>query len=1169
MIREEIKNKTAKMLKDTEPSTDPPLEENEGPPGPSATDASEIDGGFEFVPLTPAKPVDARKKNQESVKSPPKAAKKTPKALQKEIAKKLVKVKDLLQAKKIECQKLDGLHGENAPKPNPDSAKQKDDSEDESEITDSNHTIESCKGSDTQQKPKVNPAIQREFDTDKEAILAKVQDVKHKMRQLNLYSPPPELSTLGGPTKTSVSTSTVSSTSGSTGSKKQKTSGITENAIKKSDSTPTVSGVSASTGSKKQKAASKASGQSQSSKKLVTTVFKLPSAEDLLLLTLLPLSSQQRDDYIEKIGKERSFLVPGKKKKGSMEIDPMWVPLANELKSRALTHAYGRQWKEYQSEDGISRPFLAVSNLEKVQDAKKIRQPRIFEDEVSYLLNNGKTTEKKDYKQELTLENVSKAEHNGFLTEQNKTALNQLVERLVVEGVGYVVEGVLRVNGTNNAQAFVDDHTREADVFINSILLRKCAMDGDFVKVFVKHGEVTDVSDSASLPRSVDEIDDGDGQLKLIAQQERPKNNWGFVVEILEKRHSRSCVGSFIPSAQANNEFLKFVPRDSRIPVMRVNKQNWPEALFKKKSKDIESVIYQAEIIEWKNDIPIGTIVKSIGLCGELESENQAILIEYDLDVSPYSDAIINSLPSSPFLIPEEEIARREDLRDECVFTIDPLTARDLDDALSCKMLKNGNYLIGVHISDVSYFLQEGSELDELVKLRATSIYMVDNVYHMLPKPLCFLCSLLPGEDKMAFSVFWEITPDAKVLNTRFARTVINSCCQLAYEHAQVMLDKPNENLNSDDFPKMYHGYTANYLSRIVNLLQSIAVQLRARRMENGCLRINQPKLSFTLDPSSGKPTAYNVYELRTANQMIEDFMLLANASVAELCYSKFADLAILRNHYSPSEAQMNGVAKVLAKHGRTIRVESSKSIAESLEAIIASCPQPDAARAVLNVMLAKPMTRARYFCSAFASHEEDFYHYALAIPMYTHFTSPIRRYADCMVHRVLSAALELTDPPSRTPEELGKLTGICNIKKYNAKLAGDASSLLYFRHYLQNVGSIETEAAVMDIAQHHLELVLIETGHVIRINHKRLTKSLDIKVTEVSNHTRHCVFIPRDTNIPSANISLFSKVRVTVELVKNVITITSVLPLATSTTELSSDAIAGVSKCPLESSDQ
>ncbi|EDS42911.1 exosome complex exonuclease RRP44 [Culex quinquefasciatus] len=1152
-LREEIKSDTSKMLQETAPSTEPVPDEEEGDDDssePSAgsdppllsSDDNEADGGkIEFVELVSANkpPSKLEKENEEppAAAGGSKANPTDPVKLKKEILKKHNAANRKLEKKREECRKLDeGQEGEES------------DGDGSCSVTSS---VKSKNSSKKQQPAVVDPAVQKRFDAHSKKICNRIKAVQSKLQQLRISG------------AVSDNSSTVSSTSGTSSKVTTSSKAAAKNAKKNAAGNAakqqnlnnifTKNGSAAFFPNPAQPSTPISQLNLMANHRVQVGTSPLPSCiqglakpENLLLLTLLTLSPKQRDEYLLKLGKEKTLLTVRHQKgqsaeKKSVEINPNLQEFAVNLKSRAMVHLYGPQARVATQEE-VSRPFLTVTAADKIQEVKKVREVRTFEEEVSYLLNNGKVTDKADYKKELTLQNVSKAERNGFLTEANQKALHELVDEVVKKELGYVVEGVVRVNVNNNSQAFVDDHTRDADVYINTVLLRKCAMDGDRVRVFVKHGEVQPEEDSEDSP----------------VKSERLKNNWGFVIDILEKRHSRVCVGTFMPYYQSSNQYIKFSPRDLKIPVMRIYKQHWPEAIFKNDFKQLESVIYQAEIIEWHEDVPIGTILKSIGKCGELEAENQALLVEYDLDVSPYSEEIINSLPPSPFQIPEEELKKREDLREECVFTIDPLTARDLDDALSCKVLKNGNFEIGVHISDVSYFLKEGSELDELVKLRATSIYMVDNVYHMLPKPLCFLCSLLPGEDKLAFSVFWEITPDAKVLSTRFAKTVINSCTQLAYEHAQVMLDKPTENLRTDDFPPILHDYTPNYLSRIVNQLQSIAVQLRARRMENGCIKINQPKLSFTLDPNTGKPTSYAVYELRTANQMIEDFMLLANSSVAEFTYSKFKDLAILRNHFAPSSPQLTNLAKLLAKHGHTLRHDSSKAIAESFETISNACPQPEAARAVLNIMMAKPMTRALYFCSAFTKLPEDFFHYALAIPMYTHFTSPIRRYADCLVHRVLTAALDLSEPPARTPEELSQLANICNVKKYNAKLAGDSSSLLYFKHYLKKAKSIETTAAVSDIGQQLLELVLISTGHVCKVSYKQLAKVADFKLTEDTKPFRHCMLLPKDRKIAPAELRLFSEVRVTVQLVKEAVTVTSVLPSLQVQSKESTPAVGG-----------
>uniref|UniRef100_A0A1Q3F3W7 Putative exosomal 3'-5' exoribonuclease complex subunit n=1 Tax=Culex tarsalis TaxID=7177 RepID=A0A1Q3F3W7_CULTA len=1136
-LREEIKSDTRKMLQETLPSTDPVPDDDGDDSSGSSTGSdpplstgedNDADGNIEFVELVSAnKPNKPDKENEKP--PPPAGGDPDPVKLKKEILKKHNAANKKLEKKREECRKLDGTQEGELVEGfvGMAGARVVEESDGSCSVTSSAKSKTSSK----KQKPVViDPAVQKRFEAHSQKICNRIKAVQSKLQQLRLTG------------AVSDNSSTVSSTSG-TGSKAT-TKAAVKNAKKTAKNAQTPQNknfVSTKDGSAAffpdpqtttpfSQLNLTANYKAQVPPPLPSCIQGLAKQENILLLTLLTLNPKQRDDYLLMLGKENSLLtaVKGGYQKGQpakpVEINPSLQEFAVNLKSRAMVQLYGAQARQA-TQDEVSRPFLTVTAADKIQEVKKVREVRTFEDEVSYLLNNGKVTDKANYKQELTLQNVSKAERNAFLTEANQKALRDLVDELVKNERGYVVEGVLRVNVNNNSQAFVDDHTRAADVYINSVLLRKCAMDGDLVRVFVKHGEPEEESEDSPT------------------KSERLKNNWGFVVDIVEKRHSRVCVGTFMPYYQSANQYIRFSPRDLKIPVMRIYKQHWPEAIFKNEFKQLESVIYQAEIIEWREDVPIGTILRSIGKCGELEVENQALLVEYDLDVSPYSEEIISSLPPSPFQIPEEELKKREDLREECVFTIDPLTARDLDDALSCKVLKNGNFEIGVHISDVSYFLKEGSELDELVKLRATSIYMVDNVYHMLPKPLCFLCSLLPGEDKLAFSVFWEITPDAKVLSTRFAKTVINSCTQLAYEHAQVMLDKPTENLRVEDFPPILHGYTPNFLSRIVNQLQSIAVQLRARRMENGCIKINQPKLSFTLDPNTGKPTSYAVYELKTANQLIEDFMLLANSSVAKFTYSKFKDLAILRNHFAPSSTQLKNLAKLLAKHGHTLQHDSSKAIAQSFETISNACPQPEAARAVLNIMMAKPMTRALYFCSAFAKLPEDFFHFALAIPMYTHFTSPIRRYADCLVHRVLTAALELSDPPARTPEELAQLATICNVKKYNAKLAGDASSLLYFKHYLRQAKSIKTTAAVSDIGQQLIELVLISTGHVCKVSYKSLAKVADFKLTEDTKPVRHCLLLPKDKKIAPAELRLFSEVRVTVQLVKEAVTVTSVLP--------------------------
>lgn len=327
---------------------------------------------------------------------------------------------------------------------------------------------------------------------------------------------------------------------------------------------------------------------------------------------------------------------------------------------------------------------------------------------------------------------------------------------------------------------------------------------------------------------------------------------------------------------------------------MKIPKISWPSG-FQSSPDLYEDILFVAKITDWKEvKYALGSIIENLGLKGDLNVESLAILKEFCLDTTPFGDDIKQFLPTSTE-IPKKEYAYREDLRSECIFTIDPLTARDLDDAVSCKELSNGNYQIGVHISDASFFLTEDTRLDEIVKNKATTIYMIDSVYHMLPVELCLHCSLLPGQDKLAFSVIWELTPSGEIVNYRIVRTVINSCAQLAYEHAQMMIEDPERKFQDSELPKIHNGFNCNDLVKIVNNLQKIAVCLKEKRRANGSLKIDQVKIGFGLDPLTGEPLQFWVQENKESNRLIEEFMLLANMTVAEWINEAYPDLAFLR----------------------------------------------------------------------------------------------------------------------------------------------------------------------------------------------------------------------------------------------------------------------------------
>lgn len=616
-----------------------------------------------------------------------------------------------------------------------------------------------------------------------------------------------------------------------------------------------------------------------------------------------------------------------------------------------------------------------------------------------------------------------------------------------------LIQGIIRINPKHYKTGYITNPNKEEqDITLLSVIDRNCALEGDNVVIKLK-----------------------------------PESEWqdnqktGAVVYILEKVHPRTAVGYLKLTPEKSNAFAIFHPRDARVPRIKIPYTDWPLHFFDA-ADQYENVLFLAKITSWTDyRYALGTILENIGLSSDIKVETTAILAEHCLDVSPFSDEMKTYFPSSGE-IPAEEYKQRLDLRKECIFTIDPLTARDLDDAVSCKELSNGNFEIGVHISDVTYYLKDDTPLDEIVSRKATSIYMVESVYHMLPKELCMMCSLLPGEDKLAFSVFWEMSPEGKVMTHRFSRSVINSCVQLAYEHAQMMIDDPQKKFSANELPPVQNGYSANELSRIVNNLQKIAVILRQSRLQSGSLRIDQPKIQFSLDLATCLPLSYTLYENKECHRLIEEFMLLANMTVATKLHSDLPDIAFLRRHPEPKERLMFQLKSTLEKVGIHLDVSTSGGLQQSMLKYSGDDELSMARTMVINLLCAKPMNRAEYFCANNCNDTEEYWHYALSIPLYTHFTSPIRRYADVMVHRQLAASLGYREKPHWSQDYISQIAHICNKKKFSAKLAGEQSLEMYLIYYIGKHQPVVEDAVVMDVKKNSFDAIVLANGQTVRI---------------------------------------------------------------------------------------
>ncbi|XP_015683723.1 DIS3-like exonuclease 2, partial [Protobothrops mucrosquamatus] len=419
----------------------------------------------------------------------------------------------------------------------------------------------------------------------------------------------------------------------------------------------------------------------------------------------------------------------------------------------------------------------------------------------------------------------------------------------------------------------------------------------------------------------------------------------------------------------------------------------------------------------------------------------------------------------------------------ECIFTIDPSTAKDLDDALSCKPLPDGNFEVGVHIADVSYFVPEGTVLDDVASERATSVYLVQKVIPMLPQLLCEeLCSLNPMTDRLTFSVIWKLTPQGKILDEWFGRTVIQSCAKLSYDHAQSMIEDPGRVFGVEELPPVSPCHAVAEIHRAVLSLHQIAKQLRQQRFMDGALRLDQMKLSFTLDKETGMPQGCYSYQYRDSNKLVEEFMLLANMAVAHRIYRAFPAKALLRRHPPPQTKMLHDLMAFCNQMGLEIECTSAGALHKSLNETFGNDQYSEARKEVLTNMFSRPMQMAVYFCTGMLNNEALFRHYALNVPLYTHFTSPIRRFPDIVVHRLLSASLGLAPAPRMEKAEMQKHAEHCNDRKMASKRVQELSVDLFFGVFVKECGPLESEAMVMGVLSEAFDVLVLRFGVQKRI---------------------------------------------------------------------------------------
>ena len=514
-------------------------------------------------------------------------------------------------------------------------------------------------------------------------------------------------------------------------------------------------------------------------------------------------------------------------------------------------------------------------------------------------------------------------------------------------------EGVVDMTSRKTGYFVCDE--LENDVFIPFINLNH-ALDGDKVKAYVYDRR------SSRKPEA-----------EVIEIIERHKTEFVGVVDIQKNF-------GFVTTANAKMYTDIFIPKNKLAEaehgdVVLVKLEDWPA----------------------KADSPFGSVIKVLGKPGEHNTEIHAILAEYGL---PYDfpievEAYANKLDTQ---ITPEEIKKRRDMRKVLTFTIDPKDAKDFDDALSFQVLENGNYEIGVHIADVSHYLNEGTILDDEAYNRATSVYLVDRVVPMLPEVLSnFACSLRPNEEKYTFSAIFQLNAKAEILDSWFGRTIIFSDQRFSYEEAQSIIETKS-NIIPSEISLTGAAYKVSAEIVAATLKQDeLAKILRRKRMADGAISFDKVEVKFNLDQNS-EPIGVYFKQSKDANHLIEEFMLLANKKVAEFI-GKQKKTFIYRIHDEPNEDKLINLQTVISKFGYAINMKSKQDISKSLNKLLIDV-NGKKEQNLVDTLTIRSMSKAKYST-------ENIGHYGLAFDYYSHFTSPIRRYPDVMVHRLLQFYLE------------------------------------------------------------------------------------------------------------------------------------------------------------------
>ena len=612
-----------------------------------------------------------------------------------------------------------------------------------------------------------------------------------------------------------------------------------------------------------------------------------------------------------------------------------------------------------------------------------------------------------------------------------------------------------KVQMTREGFAFVIAEGEEDDVFVKASKTRG-ALNGDIVRVTVtrektdrtrREGEVVEIIERSRRPFIGILHVVGDQAWVLMQSRFMPYDISIPFAESDKQRYRRHKVkGHSFAEPKDETGWLKPIG-DNLYAIHGVHEMT-EDGQGRQELRAMSGMKVAAVVDGWERheSNPTGHIVDVLGEPGENDTEMHAILAEYALPYR-FEPEVANAADMISEEITAQDIAERQDFRNILTFTIDPADAKDFDDAISFRVLENGNYEVGVHIADVTHYVKPGSVVDEEARSRGTSVYLVDRTVPMLPEKLANkLCSLRPHEEKLTFSAVFEMTPLGRVAGQWFGRTVIESDHRFAYEEAQKVIESG---------PKAEHEDVPNEVRDAVLILHGLASKLRKKRFASGAISFERPEMKVIVD-EKGHPVDVYQKVTKEANWLIEEFMLLANRSVAEFVATgckgvgeetpkgarKQAKTFVYRVHDEPNQEKIESLRSFIGNFGyRMGPTNSGKDISRELNSLFAAAKDTPEYNAI-ELLSLRTMAKARY-------DTENLGHYGLAFKYYTHFTSPIRRYPDMMVHRLL--ADYLAGGPSARQETFDKLCKYASEREIVAAEAERASIKYKLVEFMQD----------------------------------------------------------------------------------------------------------------------